>query len=357
MQTWQETTLEAPVGLAPLQIDAVAGRRKGIFQAIVTALLVVTAAELLASMVVFGLSSHSYSTDRNAHAAWFWPQYTLPRPRAADERLVIVISNSQGDARELKAAEAYPAMLERLLNESDRARTYAVANWSAPGIHSPEMTVLAARAAEHRPDAVLLVSFSQNFQDFGRRAPFAASKSDIGHLAYLPQVRQHLSPWFLKRFRITSRRTWLAARSCLLQLHEAFVGLVKGRTMRHAYLLEARPWTKASSRQLDEFYLTFREGLPTTPLFVVNMPLNPKRFVPQTWPHVEQFDERVHAQIGGRPGVTVLDAATLVAPRHFLAATHLDAEGHEVFARWLLPYLKDALDANDDVMAQAAEGR
>jgi hypothetical protein len=265
---------------------------------------------------------------------------------------VILITNSQGHVRRNGGVESYPAQLGALLNHADPRHSYIVANWSVPGGNAPEMIVLAARAAAHHPDVVLLVSYSRNFTHQRRDPSLGATGIDVSHLAYVSQTRRHLSPWFLELFRVTDFRGWLAARRRLVQLRETFVSMVKGGTARQRpTLIEAKPWTERSSQLLNDFRQTIRRGLPQTPLLVVSMPLNPHRFTQESWPNVRAFTAQAHAQFDHQPEVAVLDATDLVDPALFTDETHMVVEGHERFAHWLLSQLMPVLASKEGCCA------
>jgi len=315
-------------------------------RASLSACLVLSLAEGAARVGVRAAAPHCYDTTRNLREG-YWAQYTAPRKRRPDQRLIILITNSQGRMRRGGGLDAYPARLQQQLAQWDPQHEYLLANWAMTGGNLAEMIVLAARAAAHRPDAVLLVTYTRNFREDQTRRTLEESWSDVSHLAYLPEVRRHLSPWFLEQFQVRSPRGWLAARSVLVQLHERFVSLVKGQTVRpggRPALITAEPWTGMSSRLLDEFYRTFRHGLPTTPLVIVSMPLNPVRFTPESWPNILAFFPKAQGRLAGEPRVAVLDATGIVETRHFSDDTHVGTEGHDQFARWLFPRVAAVLE-------------
>jgi hypothetical protein len=90
--------------------------------------------------------------------------------------------------------------LEWLLEQADPQHDYRVMNWSVAGGKSPEMIVLAARAAQHRPDLVVWSTFADNFAAGLWRKPLSYAISDAPELAYLPSVRANLPAGFLQHF-------------------------------------------------------------------------------------------------------------------------------------------------------------
>ncbi len=312
-----------------------------VLRAGVTALLVLGFAEAAARLGLALVAPHAYEVARNPHAG-LWQQYTAPRARRPDERLVILLTNSQGHTRsDALAQQLYPVRLEALLNQADPRQGYIVANWAYPGASGHDLIVFAARAAAHRPDAVLLVTYSRNFTYVLDGQVLEDAGTDVHHLAYRRQVRRHLSPWFVRQFHATHPHAWLAAHSRLAQLHETVVALVKGRVAADARpaLTRAAPWTDSADRLLEELYQTLRNGLPETPLLIISMPVGLDHYTPESPPHLAEFARQATVQFGRRPGVMVLDASTLLEPRLCSDETHLEPEGHALFAEWLFPHV------------------
>ncbi len=134
-------------------------------------------------------TAHCHDVPRNPHFRRGWTQYTEPRELPADTRSVIVISNSQGYLRESEDGhQAFPTQLEQLLERSEPQRDYVVMNWSVAGGHAPEMIVLAARAAQHRPDLVIWVTYAANLSPGLWTKPLSFAITDAPEMAYLPPI-------------------------------------------------------------------------------------------------------------------------------------------------------------------------
>jgi hypothetical protein len=318
-------------------------RAQPLWPAGAVAVAVVALAEGAAAVGITRLAAHSYDVARKPYGE-LWLHYTRPRPRPASERLVLLITNSQGHVRKDGGIRSYPARLQQLLNEAEPGRPIRVVNWAIPGGNAPEMIVLAARAAAHRPNAVLFVSYAHNFTYRESGLALERTRSDIHHLVYLPEVRRLISPWFLEAFPADSRSAWLATHSRLLQLREVLGSSVTGRRRRsRGEPVAIKPWTGFSTLLLSELQWVLRRGLPSTPILLVSMPVNPERATPESGPTLRAFGARLQDVAGEDPLTTVLDAAALIPPGRFTDETHMDEPGHEQFARWLLPRVRAAL--------------
>ena len=315
--------------------------------AVITACLGLMTAEGAARIVAARLSRNSYSTHRNPYGDRFWRPYTAPQPRNG-EQLIIVITNSQGYLQESDPALGYPAQLEGLLNAQNPAHKSIVANWALPGANAAEHIILAARAADHRPDLVLIASFSNNFSEDQTTHPLSYANNDVEQMAYLPQVRRRLSDGFLRRFRVHRPRAWLATYSALMNFHESVTFWLRDDASREDRLLRRRrnrppiasePVAEDGMRMMHELRRVLQRGLPDTPVLIVNMPISRWKIHPETWRYTDDFFERSREIFRGRPKTRVLDARESVDPALFYSATHMLPQGHARFARWLFPHV------------------
>ncbi len=310
-----------------------------------SAALGLVGAEVISRWIVERITVHSYSVDRNPFKDRFWLAYTEPRPHPTD-RLVIVITNSQGYLIEGKGEDCYSSRLKALLNEQDPEHRYTVANWSLPGSNAGELVVLAARAIDHHPDLVILSSFSNNFGEEHTKFPLSFARNDVEQLGYLPSVRSRLSPQFIKHFKVNRRRGKLAAYSSLMNLHESLAFWIRDPRSK-----EDRDWSKVpnkppiesvavtptGAKMIEEIHNVLHQGMPETPVLVVSMPLGREHIKPETWSTSESFLTESQHIFGKDPQFTLLDARDIAAPERYYTATHLDAQGHDQFARYLLP--------------------
>ncbi len=319
-----------------------------LLKATLTAVAVVLVAELAARAVVARQPlAHSYDFSRNPNYRRGWVAWTEPRPREPDERLIVLISNSQGFAPEIPEDERiYSARLARRLDEAEPTHRHIVANWSIGGGGAPEMVLLAARAVEHRPDLLMVVTHNTPFTRKRARDPLSFYISDTIELAYLDSVRDRLPGWFLRAHRACDPGTFLAAQSGLVQLRNRWIEHRDRRWVREARPpridLADRDHGNAAVGQSGDLRLrllvnVFRSGCPDAPVLLVNMPLYEPGWKPHVWPALAEFDDRMAGVVEGVPGVTVLNAVNVVGHDRFYTHTHMTAQGHEAFARWLTP--------------------
>lgn len=331
---------------------------RSLLRATGVAALVFVAAELAARAVHPGLpSAAADGLLRNPHYARGWPEYTQPPAPGAPPRtqpLVIAISNSQGFLRERAAAdEAWPS---RLAQELAAAGVSArVLNWSSPGGSGAEMTVLAARSRAHRPDLVLLVSYTDNFSDGWRRRPLSYGFSDIHHLAYLPEVRAHLPAGFLISTGAFHPLGWLGAHSSLLWLRNRWADVGESWTWTVAEPPRGALRRLAGTGTLeplgrftlfDDFLAASGAAAADGPaLLVVGMPLCGAIYSDRAV--AAAFAERAAARLAGMPRARALDATAIAPDAEFYGARHLRPRGHARFAAWLEPHVRELLAARE----------
>jgi len=318
-------------------------------------LAVVALAELAARAALprFVNFAHCYNADRNPHFMRGWPEYTAPRPRSTDEKLVIVISNSQGFLREYdNAALCYCTQLRWLLQERLAGQKCIVANWALPGAGAPELVLLAARAAQHQPDLVLLVTYGENFTDEHLEKPLSYGSTDAVQLAYDWDVRRQLPDWFLSQFHAYEFGTLTSVYSRLGRARgpltedprESWTWSV---FMRPRDLLEMNrktfPWQDLSGRLLETFCDVLHAGSPQTPLLLVCMPLCKPAFHSQAWWELNRFPGRAEALLGDRPYVRIVNLITLLPPGYFITHTHMQPDGHRRLAEKLAPTVAELL--------------
>lgn len=329
-------------------MPATDGAGRAVLRAALAALLVIGAAETAARTARPRLPSAAEDgLPRNPHYARGWPEYTrAPAPSAPPraEPLVIAISNSQGFLREREdAGEAWPARLAQELAATGAPAR--VMNWSMPGGNGQEMTVLAARARQHSPDLILLVSYVDNFTDRWRGGDLGYGFTDVAHLAYLREVRARLSTGFLLAAGAYDPLGWLGAHSALVWFRNRWDDdgerwrWKAAEPTRRSRLLAADSVTLAdpgSFALLDDFFDAAGAGDPGGPaLLVVAMPL-----CGSIWRNRESggaFATAAAARLAGNPRAAAADATALVPDREFYGARHLRPAGHARFAAWLAP--------------------
>lgn len=335
------------------------GAWRGPAVAACAALLTLGLLELGARAVLAALRSpSSYEAARNPNFLRGWVEYTTPRPRAAGERLIVLISNSQGFAHEYEdAAVSFPSRMREALSRMRPAERWTVLNWSVPGGQGAEMAVLGARAAAHRPDLVIYVVHTVNFTGSvsmrGKTRPLTYGISDVGELAYFGSVRRRLSAEFLERFQVSDPTTWLMAHVGLVRLRSR---IIEPREGAWTWKLGERPieaqpapwkagaWTAEADALLRECVRAPRRGRAKPPVAVVSMPLRRPSYLPEDWAERARFSKRARAALARERGVTVIDAVGLVEPSLFCTHTHLRPEGHRVFGEWLALRVLDLLE-------------
>jgi hypothetical protein len=329
---------------------------------LLVALLVVTTAELVALAALGRVEfAHSYDEPRNPNYRRAWPAFTAPRPRGPNEKLVILISNSQGYAPEIQDAElVYARRLQVQLNEQDPAHRYTVANWSIGGASGPEMLLLAARAVDHDPDLFMVVTHSEPFTYTLVRLKLPAFISDSNQLMCDRSIRNRMPAWFLKEKGEPDLALTLESRSGLVRLGAAFVEHREKRWVARQLNLNRAPGPgstqqqgaarvrKRGERLFRTVIRTFHERRPDTPVLVVGMPLCEPLWRPDSWPGLHDFGGQMRDVLAQRfpddPWITVVDAVDEIDEDLFITRAHMSPQGHAEFARFLLPHVRTCLD-------------
>jgi len=323
--------------------------------AALAALAAAASAEISARVLYARLDfPHATEGPRNPFYRRAWPEFTAPTAPREGERRIVVISNSQGFFREsADGSKGWVSRLEGLLNEAGPDRPTRVLNWSIDGANSPDMVVLGARTAGSRPDLVLVVTWAPNFTNRRLRRPLSFMISDVNQMAYQRDVRRYLSDRFLDELDAYDPLGWLSVHSGLVKLRDGFV---EPRHDRWSFVSEVpknvdlskvrmnvRTWFDRSTMLLEELVSTIDRASPDARLVIVGMPVCGISFTPEIWPRLRGFLPRCREILADRPNVDLLQAIDVVDPDLFYTPVHLDPEGHEVFARWLLPRVLERL--------------
>jgi hypothetical protein len=296
------------------------------------------------------------------HERGFEP-YTRPRERPTGERLLIVISNSQGQLTWNEpdpGPSLFPALLEKSLGPGTR-----VLNWSVVGGNGSEMTVLVARAAAHRPDAVLIAAGALNFRREMAVAPLSETGSDVEALAYLPAVRRHLPARFLERHAVHEMPGFLSAHVGLVQWRHRFVeqrtgnwtpttagqadgrfldDLREGRVTPGRYgTRQAEAWSPESDALLEDLRATLRSGAPDARLVIASQPVCTFVFDEASQEAISSLAPAATRLFGDDPNVRVVNLLGKVPPQNYFTWSHVGRRGHERIAALLLPHARWAL--------------
>jgi len=331
-------------------------------KAVLTAIVVVITAEMMARAVMGRITfAHSYDEPRNPNFRRAWPAFTEPRPRGPEEKLVILISNSQGYAPELEdGTQCYAHQIQVQLNEYDPEHHYTVANWSIAGASGPEILLLTARAIDHDPDLLMIVTHSNPFSFARANMKLSFIISDSNQLAYIRSVRDRLPDWVRREQRELSPALFLESHSGLIRLRDVFVEQREGRWVPRQLnpsrrmspyrrrLPRAPKVRQGGEKMFNAVVHTFREGRPDTPVLVVSMPLCQSKWDPQSWPGLHGFGHRMQEMLAegfpGDPKITLVDAIDAIDPTLFITQAHMTPRGHTEFSQYLLPHVRASLD-------------
>jgi len=320
-----------------------------------TTLLVAVAALLAAEGLARALppsTLHCSLTDRNPAVRYGWPGWTAPRDRPAGQRLVVVLSNSQGFAPELEDPSlTWPSRLRRRLLEGGDAAVY---NWSLNAARGPELAVLAAQAGRHEPDLVLVVAGSGTFSQAQATWRVGFRANDLRDLLADPAAARRLPEPLIAGLRAQVGLRWtdhVRARSGLVRLRDRLPLLEKGI----AQVAQETPEDGGGSGGAGGNTLGAHRGegagdalldalrqAAGAPVLFVGQPLGPGASEADRAAR-RAFVERTAARWQPDAGASIVDAADAVTPERFLSLTHLDARGHADFAAWLGPRVDDAL--------------
>ena len=302
------------------------------------------------------LDAHFLSRDgdaRNPNYRRLWPEYVLrTKPKAQDESLVIVISNSQGYGPEIPSRYIYPVQLEKHLSERWQ-RPVRVVNWSVQSGNATDFIALAAAAARVDPDVTLLVTSPRNF---GR--PFRVQQGEPTGLDYgLPDIPRLIGYADLRSQMPDSFLDYYVHPNEILDVTLARVmPLWRYRDLPQMLAFDHPPlrrFTKGADQQ------NWRYRDPAAPMWRESQIVD--LHVPLiSWELVDEMAEalaevpgrRIHVQmpshsvtnrdfrsfsrrVRGRfeaVGVETWDLSGRVEDRHFITVSHMKETGHLAFA-------------------------
>lgn len=337
-------------------------KRLALLKAGATCLLVLIVAEAVAYVALNAWipQPHCYQAVRNPNARRNWVRYTEPLDREHDQKLVIIISNSQGFGREIEnETDLYTALLPQEL-AARNASNVVVANWSAGGMGGPEMVILAARAAEHNPDLIVFVSHTRPFSRGRVHDPISFFNTDISELVYLPDVRNRLPEKFLNQYEANDHADALKTRLSLAQLGTRwfeprgdrwFPDIAKPHRAAKDKAYGTPKLDKTGRWLLAQTMRVATAKRKNQSVLWVSMPLGKRYCTPGGWETFARFpdelNEQLHKQIGDTAQVNtqVLDATDLLPSNQFYTAAHMNEEGHAAFAQWLAALIGEALIA------------
>ena len=115
---------------------------------------------------------------RNPMARFGWPEYTQHKVEE-DEELIVIISNSQGESRELDASEIYMAHLQKMAKK--KAPHLRFENWSIGGIKAVDIEILTRKAILNGASKVWVIASNYAFLHDSSATP-DATVNDVGLL-------------------------------------------------------------------------------------------------------------------------------------------------------------------------------
>lgn len=288
---------------------------------------------------------------RNPYFRRGWTEHTRSaKPKQPGEHLVVIISNSQGYARELADAHAYPSLLEAQL-AGRLHQPVRVLNWSIPAGVGPEFVLLGAAAAGLEPDVLLLIAGPGNFEtpwlriDTGVPRPFGWP-SDCRYLLGYGEVRRRIPASFRAQYvrpidgvdialgRVASPwrirglpAAWFAQFAPL----RPFLRAPEEETWFYDPIRPPAAPNRtfppvAIDRQLLHDYLTATSGLPRTRRLLVAMPVHSRRRG-----RAPDFPANLRPAWTAA-GADVWDCRAILADDQFIFTTHATRDGHRVFA-------------------------
>ncbi len=293
------------------------------------------------------------SIKRNPHLRRAWIEHTMwATPSQPGEKLIVILSTSQGFGFEQPDEKTYPYLLESQLHEK-LDQPVRVLNWSVAGGQALDYILTGAAAHRLDPDLVLLCAVPRNFgggqlvQNPVTRE-FPPRPSDTHLLAGYSDVRRHVPTWLLRRlFRpsdaleIALARIWRPWRyreipSAWLVRFSVFrffekrrhadwfrrEGLTTGQRNQKRDL-RAKPTPRIDWRLVDT-YLETIDALKDKSVYV-SMPLR------VTGPKEDAFDEEIRKRFEAA-GARMWDLSESLPDEVFLTQSHLDALGHETMA-------------------------
>lgn len=309
--------------------------------AIVTCMFCIKLIDYIAQQVHHGVDfKNSYEVPRNPYFLRGWDEYTVVPESATNDDVytVVVISNSQGFMQEIEDGNlTYSKQLESILQQQ-MGRPVKVLNWSVVASNAAEHIILAARAVEHQPDAILWVAYENNMTQ-AKWQELSYYSTDIPRMAYDLSTRQHLSPDFLAGHQAYNLYDWINATTGvgkLIHLFEEERFLVWWWKFEGVgFSVRVRDWTDQSVAYMYEFYNTIHNSAPEIPIVFVSMPLNRSQYDDDQWAQVSSLADRVQSIYDPLDNIIVVDAISAIPNDLFVTHTHLRVEGHRMFAEWL----------------------
>lgn len=312
---------------------------------------------ILCSLAFTGLFDAWYrwfsGSKRNPHFRRAWVEHVTRTPPAAPgERVILLISHSQGWGREVEDTLTYAALLEDSLQVLGSTGRVRVVNWSVPAGRGAEFIVLASAARRIRPSAIVLVASGTQFRprrlaakDDGESS--TAWPSDIHYLLARRNIRDGIAPAARHDLLTGAERLdsvlgglWRAWRLRTLPVHvmtrwEPLKPFARNDTEPTWFppregrrIIVAPLGTAMPDPSLVEAFLTAATAAAPSVVWI-NTPVH-SRWRKDVDPGIDHLRAACSAR-----NVAFLDASDAIPDAAFFTASHFDIEGHRLMAVWI----------------------
>ncbi len=310
-------------------------------------LLLIVATALIVDLAWKAWYAGLADTGRNPWFRRAWSDYVdHTPPRREGERLIILLSNSQGYGREMACEDTYAGQLRSRFAVADTPTR--IVNWSVPGGQFTDLITLAAAARSKQPSSIIAVVSPGSFTvpESVERA-LALWVSDTYRLLADPTIREALPEPLLQEARDLRLRIDIAAGrmgaawrirtlpSALLACNPSLAPFFHPQESinwfgRQPGLDAWTPvWRTSPNRTFEMWrYEAFLDQLTqAAPVSIlIDMPLTERVRAGRTTP------PDILAAAAAARGVRYLDLSADIPDQSFITATHLNLAGHDAFA-------------------------
>lgn len=327
-----------------------------------------SAAELTARHLLPRVASAT-EEPRNPYRFRGWPEYTRADRAPAGTGRLVLLSNSQAVAGELRPHHIYAVALAQRLTELQVGgfTNWQVLNWSVEGMTSMEYMLLAARARQAQPDAVLLAAGMPEFRTANLTNGILFSRSDIHRLATRPSLMRHLPRAFLRRhYNLEDALTATARdRLALVRYRDFFWnwldlrwpgvqpafyaplnnfhpwGLKKIKTKARLGPVAWLPQDQSNLDYSDDCRLLVEETLRQVSLIearlklVISVPVRDQAHEGAHGEKLTLFLRHMAESSASVPGLSYTDLHALIPPDGFMDGAHLRGRYHAVYGQRL----------------------
>lgn len=278
-----------------------------------------------------------------------WLEYIKATPpKSPQEKLILLISHSQGYGREVGPSDIYSVQWENHLRANATGKQVRVVNWSLPGGTYFDFLIVSAAARDIHPDQIVIVTHAGTFSEGDRdRRGRETWASDAHYLLQDPGFRRRLEPidldprmdldlsteLFLARMWPAWRwRSWPAARLAQTPFIGTLFPREKSSTWfppefefrRRPHIARSPDLNPSATRRI------ITQWLAATPdILLVESPTTAS-WRPATNPAWDELE-----RIGKGSGISFLRPSDEFQEDDFITNTHFNASGHAKMARIL----------------------